>query len=97
SARIVAMHGIQSDADRGARLDHLIANRERTLQRREDLSRGGDDIVWMLGVGGEHSELIPAQPGDGVGGPQTPAQAGGHLLQEAVPAVVAKRIVDVLE
>src|SRR5438445_339615 len=93
----VAMHRIQSDPDRGARLDHLIADREWALQRREDLARGGDDIVRMLGVGGEDRELVSAQPGDGVSGPKHPAQAGRHLLQEAVPAVVAERIVDVFE
>src|SRR5260370_734405 len=54
-------------------------------------------VIGMPGVRGEHGELVAAQTRDGVRRAQRAAEASGHLLQQAVAAVVTERVVDVLE
>src|SRR5207253_10535848 len=70
---------------------------EGTFERREDLACGGDDVFRVLGVGREDGELIPAQPCDGVRRAKYTTQASRDLLEQAVAAVVPKRVVDVFE
>jgi hypothetical protein len=88
---------IHRGADGRAGLDHLVRDRKRTFERGENLLGRGHDVVGMLGVSGQDSELVASQPRDGVGRAKHAAQPGGHLLQEAVAPVVSERVVDVLE
>ena len=87
---IVAVHRIHGDADRCAGLDHLIADRERSFERREDLARGRDHVLGMLGVRGQDGELVAAEASDRVGGAQYSAESRRDLLEQAVAAVVAQ-------
>ena len=51
----------------------------------------------MLGVGADDRELVTAKPCDGVGRSQHALQPRSDLLQQRIAAVVAERVVDVLE
>src|SRR5581483_10504680 len=48
-------------------------------------------------VGQDHAELVTAEPGDRVGVAHVAGQPPGQLGEEAVAAVVAEGVVDLLE
>ncbi len=67
------------------------------FERGEDLFRRRHDVIRMLGVCGEHRELVTTEPRDRVSRAQYAPQPSRDLLQEAVAAVVSQRVVDVFE
>ena len=81
------------------------ADARRHRQRQSaDLDLGGDDVAQtpqrLLRVGDvaeDETELISAQPGDGVTRPHVGVDALGQSREELVPASMAERVVDVLE
>jgi hypothetical protein len=80
-------------ADAARDRDRRAGDRERLVQRFPD------PLGHHPGVrgGGEHRELVAAQPGQGVPGRERRPQSARDLHQESVPAGVPEGIVDRLE
>ena len=96
SAQILAVVGEQGDADADVALQGDALQGERLGHHRAQLFGDFDGQV-VVGVLEEDRELIPAQAGQQVTGPQLLGQAGSDLDQESVPDVVAQAVVDLLE
>ena len=90
----------QGDADRGRRVDlpvHRALDQERGGQDRYQPTGQGHGLALVLqGLAQDH-ELVPAQPGDGVGRSQDSPDAQGELDQEVVSGLMAEAGIYVLE
>jgi hypothetical protein len=94
--RVGAVLGIHRDPDAGVQVEGDPADAEGLLQRHAQLvgHRAGS-----LGGGAreQDGELVPAEPGDGIGFPQRPGEPLADLDEELIAMVVAEGVVDVLE
>ena len=87
----------ERDADRG-RHDQLAAVEvERVLQRLLDALGDHGRLARVADVVEQDRELVAAEPGDGVAGPQGRLQPARDGDQQPVADVVAERVVDELE
>ena len=87
----------ERDADRGG--DHQLAavEVERVLQRLLDALGDHGRLAGVADVVEQDRELVAAEPGDGVAGPQGGLQPARDRDQQPVADVVAERVVDELE
>jgi hypothetical protein len=84
--------------DPGAGADgHLVPFEDQRRRERLDDLLGGQHRGPGVGVRQDQRELVAAQAGHRVGGPQRLAQPEGDLLQELVAGQVPERVVDVFE
>jgi hypothetical protein len=93
---VVAVLGIDRDPDAGVQVEGDPVDAEGLLQRHAQLvgHRAGS-----LGSGArqQDGELVPAEPGDGVGFPQRPCEPLADLDEEQIAMMVAEGVVDLLE
>ena len=93
---VLAVVGLQRDADRGAELDGDAGDVERegqgTVQARGHLADGA-----AMGHDGQDGELVAAEAGQDVVAAQQLAQARGDVDEQAIALLVAHRVVDLLE
>jgi hypothetical protein len=54
-------------------------------------------VLGSARIGQQHSELVSAQPGHGVRGPQRRLQSPAQLDQQFIARSVAQRVIDLLE
>ena len=93
---VLAVVGLQRDADRGAELDGDAADVERDGQRAVQ-ARGHLADGAAMGHVGQDRELVAAEAGQDVVAAQQMAQARGDVDEQAVAVLVAHRVVDLLE
>ena len=93
---VLAVVGLQRDADRGAELDGDAADVERegqgAVQARGHLADGA-----AVRHDGQDRELVAAEAGQDVVAAQQMAQARGDVDEQAIALLVAHRVVDLLE
>ena len=94
SRRVV---GQARDADRRVDVQRQLAEHERRDEQPAHASGQPFGVRDGAHVGQQDRELVATQPGDDVVVPQRAAQPLRDLLQQLVAAVVAERVVDVLE
>ena len=51
----------------------------------------------LVGLGGQHAELVAPEPGDGVLGAHGPPQRAGDVAQQVIAGGVAEAVVELLE
>ena len=87
----------QGDADAGGDM-HLVAiELERGGERAQDLGRQGRGVGGLRELGLHQRELVAAEPGQGVAGPDRARDPAGHRAQQLVADRMAERVVDLLE
>jgi hypothetical protein len=93
---VLAVVGLQRDADRGAELDGDAADVE---GEGEGAVQAGGHLADGATVGqdGQDRELVPAEAGQDVVAAQQLVQALGDVDEQAVGLLVAHRVVDLLE
>jgi hypothetical protein len=84
------------DADARAGRDLHLADRDGLAQRLHQPLAGGPG-TGDVGHRGDDDELVPAEPGDGVGRPAALPQPAGHGDEHLVSDGVPEAVVDVLE
>ena len=87
----------QGDAQAGRGLHLVAVEREGCCEGGQDLVGQGGDIVGLADRGVDDGELVPAQPGQGVGGAHGSGDPLRHGPQEEVARGVAQRVVHLLE
>ena len=85
---------VRGDADRRAQVQALALEHDRGGEHREDPL---DERVEVGHLAGEDRELVAAQAGDGVVGPQGARSRSAADLQQAVAGGVTQGVVDPLE
>ena len=93
---IGAVLRIQRDAEAGADL-HRACDRSRTAPQRREQLRGDGPASWRPAMSHSSTELVPAEPRDGVGGAHGVREPPGRMSAQAVAGGVAPGIVDALE
>ena len=77
---------------------HLVAiELERGGERAQDLGRQGRGVGGLRELGLHQRELVAAEPGQGVAGPDRARDPAGHRAQQLVADRMAERVVDLLE
>ena len=94
---VVGVVGQARDADGGVDVQRQLAEHERRDEQPAHASGQPFGVRDGAHVGQQDRELVAAQPRDDVVVPQRAAQPFGDLLEQLVAAVVAERVVDVLE
>ncbi len=87
----------QRDADAGADLDQVIVDAIALAQPLDDAAGKRGGVFGRRDVLLEHDELVAAEAGDEILGPQHLAQTIGDGAQQLVAAGVTERVVDLLE
>ena len=95
--RVVGVVGQARDADGGVHVQRQLAQHERRDEQPAHPAGEPFGVGHRPDVGQEDRELVATQAGHDVVVAQRAAQPLGHLLEQLVPAVVAERVVDVLE
>ena len=80
----------------GSQCHQTAVEVERVTEVRDDALCGGDRC-GSAGAREQDCELVPAEPGHGVGAADQVDQATADLDQERIPRFMAQRVVDVLE
>jgi hypothetical protein len=94
--RVVAVVGVDGDADTGVQAEHDRVEGQRLLQGGPQFL--GDRRGSLRGrAGDQHGELVAARAGHGVDVPQRLLEPRPHLTEELVSVMVAEGVVDVLE
>ena len=93
---VAAGHGRGRDADADADVQPDVLDGERLL---DQLAQPRGALLGLVqpGVGQQDGELVAAQPGEDLAGPQRGLQARADLAQQLVTGVVAEAVVDLLE
>ena len=97
AGRLVVEVAQEGDADAGRGPDLVIADREAAIEAADDAfcDRGGVGTVLQLAT--QDNELVAAESGHEVAGPDDVVQALGDPAEELVAVIVAERVVDDLE
>src|SRR5690606_34665330 len=95
--RVVAVAGIERDADAGRDAALLTHDLDRLDRGGEQLARDLRGLRRTPNPLDEHDELIAAEPGDDIRAPETTFEALRDLLEQPVAGLVAERVVDQLE
>ena len=93
---VLAVVGLERDADRGAELDGDAAHVER---ERQGAVQAGGHLAdgTAMGQDGQDGELVASEAGQDVVAAQHLAQADGDVDEQAVALLMAHRVVDLLE
>ena len=97
AVHVVAVGGMQRNADADADGDRAAVDGDRFLHRPHDPSGDERRVLGRADRWQDHRELVAAQPRDGVVGAGGSAQPLGNGLQHEVARLVAVAIVDGLE
>ncbi len=87
----------EGDADGRRHRDAVVAHRERFGQGELDALGQPDDGADLVGLLGQHHELVTTVAGHEIGIARGPHDPVGHLAQHVVAHLVPERVVDRLE
>ena len=91
------MVGAQRDADTAVEVQLDAGELERRAQGVSDAAGHALGVRGVRARPQHHGELVAAQPGEHVAGPQHARQPGPDAAQQLVADVVPQRVVDLLE
>ena len=93
----IAVGRCEGDADADADLYLMVTDHDRRAHDLDKAARQGGHRARLILSDLQHGKFVAADPGQEVGFTQRAAEPLGRDLQQPIPALMAKRIIDHLE